>query len=46
MTCHVGTDVEYISIPNPFFKLSARWRGWLTSRPGRFNPEDDQVPTV
>ena len=26
--------------------LGARWDGWLTSRPGRFTPETNPVPTV
>ena len=28
-----------------FFNLSARWGGW-SSRPGRFTPGKDPVPTV
>jgi len=26
-----------------FFNLEARWGGWLTPRPGRFNPGKDPV---
>jgi hypothetical protein len=29
-----------------FFNLDARWGGWSTSRPSRFNPGKDQVPIV
>jgi len=29
-----------------FFNISASWDGWLTSRPGRFPPRNDPVPTV
>ena len=29
-----------------FFNLGARWGGWLTPRPGRFNPGKDPVPIV
>jgi hypothetical protein len=30
----------------PFYNLGARWGGWSTPRPIRFNPGRDPVPTV
>jgi len=37
-----GVEVHHFS----FFNLGARWRRWLTPRPGHFNSGKDPVPTV
>jgi hypothetical protein len=37
-----GVEVELYS----FLNLGARWGGWSTPRPGRFNRGKDPVPIV
>jgi hypothetical protein len=48
ITCHEGTGggggivIQLYS----FFNLGPRWGGWLTLRPGHFNPRVARVPIV
>jgi hypothetical protein len=44
-TGHKGPEEEQRYGSTLFF-LDARWGGWSTSRPGRFNPGKDPVPIV